>query len=85
MDRSSRRREKNSMKARIWTAVVGVPLLVLVMYFGGFMLVIGVSFLTLAGILEYTTAINRLIRPKINVLFMIILAAVLVVTIKLDY
>ena len=85
MDRSNRKGEKNSMKARIWTAVVGVPLLVFIMYFGGFLLVIGVSFLTLAGILEYATAINRLIRPKINVLFMIILAAVLVVTIKLDY
>jgi len=73
------------MKARIWTSVIGIPLIVFFMYSGGFLLVIGVSFLTLAGIIEYTTAVNHLLRPRINLLLMIILAAVLIVTIKLDY
>lgn len=95
MDRSNRRRasrrqairkqENNSMKARIWTAVIGVPLLVFFLYSGGILLVIAVSFLTLFGILEYSGAVNRLIRPKINIFFIVILAAVLIITIKLDY
>lgn len=81
----SRRAEKSSMKTRIWTGVVGLPLLIFILYSGGFILVIGVALLAFAGILEYTGAINRLVRPKINVVLMVVLAGVLMLTIKLDY
>ncbi|MGV8906825.1 MAG: phosphatidate cytidylyltransferase [Acetobacterium sp.] len=73
------------MRTRVWTAIIGIPLLVFILYTGGFVLVMGVSFLTLAGVTEYTTAINRSIRPKINLGFMLILAFMLTITIKLDY
>lgn len=81
----SRRAEKSSMKTRIWTGVIGLPLLIFILYSGGFILVIGVSLLAIAGILEYTSAINRLIRPKINIFLMVFLAGILMLTIKLDY
>ena len=81
----SRRAEKSSMKTRIWTGVIGLPLLIFILYSGGLILVIGVSLLAAAGVLEYTSAINRITRPKINVVLMILLAGVLMVTIKLDY
>lgn len=81
----SRRAEKSSMKTRIWTGVIGLPLLIFILYSGGFIQVVGVSLLTIAGILEYTSAINRLIRPKINIFLMVLLAGGLMVTIKLDY
>lgn len=81
----SRRADKSSMKTRIWTGVIGLPLLIFILYTGGFILVVGVSFLAFVGTMEYTRAINRLIRPKINVVLMIILAIMLMVTIKLDY
>lgn len=81
----SRRAEKSSMKTRIWTGVIGLPLLIFILYSGGFILVIGVSLLAIAGVLEYTSAVNRLIRPKINIFLMVFLAGVLMLTIKLDY
>jgi len=73
------------MHKRVWTAIIGILLLIFILYTGGFVLVIGVSFLTLAGVIEYTAAINRSIRPKINLGFMLILAFMLTITIKLDY
>ncbi|MDD3305602.1 MAG: phosphatidate cytidylyltransferase [Acetobacterium sp.] len=79
------RAEKNSLKTRIWTGVIGLPLLIIILYLGGFILVIGVSALAFMGIIEYTRAINRMIRPKINIMLMIILATMLMATIKLDY
>ncbi|MBP8031806.1 MAG: phosphatidate cytidylyltransferase [Acetobacterium sp.] len=79
------RAEKSSMKTRIWTGVVGLPLLILIMYLGGFILVLGVSALAFFGIIEYTRAVNRMFRPKINRILMIALAVMLMVTIKLDY
>lgn len=79
------RAEKSSMKTRIWTGVVGLPLLILIMYLGGFILVLGVSALAFFGIIEYTRAVNRMFRPKINRILMIVLAVMLMVTIKLDY
>lgn len=79
------RAEKSSMKTRIWTGVVGLPLLILIMYLGGFILVLGVSALAFFGMIEYTRAVNRMFRPKINRILMIALAVMLMVTIKLDY
>jgi len=79
------RAEKSSLKTRIWTGVIGLPLLIIILYLGGFILVIGVSALAFMGIIEYTRAINRMIRPKINIMLMIILATMLMATIKLDY
>ncbi|KNZ42470.1 phosphatidate cytidylyltransferase [Acetobacterium bakii] len=73
------------MSKRVWTAIFGVPLLVFILYQGGFFLVIGVSFLIFGGTVEYTTAINRSLNPKINLLFMLFLAAIITVSIKLDY
>lgn len=73
------------MHARVWTAIFGIPLLIFILYTGGFVLVIGVSFLTLAAVTEYTNAINRSIRPKINLYFMLLLAVIITITIKLDY
>ena len=81
----SRRADKSSIKTRIWTGVIGLPLLIFILYVGGFILVIGVSILAFVGTMEYTRAINRLIRPKINVILMIVLSIMLMVTIKLDY
>lgn len=81
----SRRAEKSSMKTRIWTGVIGLPLLIFILYTGGFILVIGVSILAFVGTMEYTRAINKMIRPKINVVLMVILTVMLMVTIKLDY
>lgn len=81
----SRQAEKSSMTTRIWTGVIGLPLLIAVLYYGGVFLMVGVSLLVLVGILEYTGAVNRLINPKINVLLMLLLAVALMVTIKLDY
>lgn len=80
-----KRAEKSSMKTRIWTGVVGLPLLIAIMYLGGFVLVIGVSALAFFGIIEYTRAINRMMQPKINRILMLALAAMLMITIKLDY
>jgi len=79
------RAENSSLKTRIWTGVIGLPLLIIILYLGGFVLVIGVSVLAFVGTMEYTRAINRLIRPKINVILMIFLSIMLMVTIKLDY
>jgi len=73
------------MSKRVWTAIIGIPLLVFILYQGGFVLVIGVSFLILGGTIEYTGAINRSIRPKINILFMLLLAAIIGISMKLDY
>lgn len=73
------------MRTRVWTGVIGIPLLIFILYTGGFVLVIGVSLLTFAGVMEYTNAINRAIRPKINLVFMLLLAAMITITIKLDY
>lgn len=81
----SRRAEKSSMKTRVWTGVVGIPLLVIILYSGGMVLAIGVSLLAFAGILEYCGAINRLVHPKINIIVMVVLSVILMVTIKLDY
>lgn len=83
--RESIRAEKSSMKTRVWTGVIGIPLLIFILYSGGIILAVGVSLLAFAGILEYTGAINRLVRPKINIVVMLILAAILMLTIKLDY
>ena len=80
-----KRAEKSSMKTRIWTGIVGLPLLIAIMYLGGFVLVIGVSALAFFGIIEYTRAVNRMFRPKINRILMIALAVMLMVTIKFDY
>lgn len=80
-----KRAEKSSMKTRIWTGVVGLPLLIAIMYLGGFVLVIGVSALAFFGMIEYTRAINRMMQPKINRILMLALAAMLMITIKLDY
>ncbi|OXS25291.1 MAG: phosphatidate cytidylyltransferase [Acetobacterium sp. MES1] len=73
------------MKTRIWTGVIGLPLLIFILYTGGFILVVGVSILAFVGTMEYTRAINKMIRPKMNVVLMIILTVMLMVTIKLDY
>ncbi|HEY5537382.1 MAG TPA: phosphatidate cytidylyltransferase [Acetobacterium sp.] len=73
------------MRARVLTGVIGIPLLIFILYTGGFVLVICVSLLTLAGVTEYTSAINRSIRPKINLVFMLLLATMITITIKLDY
>lgn len=81
----SRRAEKSSMKTRVWTGVIGLPLLIIILYTGGFILVMGVSFLAFVGTMEYTRAINKMIRPKINVFLMIVLAIMVMMTIKLDY
>ncbi|WP_373481597.1 phosphatidate cytidylyltransferase [Acetobacterium sp.] len=81
----SRRADKSSMKTRIWTGVVGLPLLIFILYTGGFILVMGVSILAFVGTMEYTRAINKMIRPKINAILMIFLTVMLMVTIKLDY
>lgn len=81
----SRRAEKSSIKTRVWTGVVGIPLLVIILYSGGMVLAIGVSLLAFAGILEYCGAINRLVRPKISIINMVVLSVILMVTIKLDY
>ncbi|WP_303866992.1 phosphatidate cytidylyltransferase [Acetobacterium wieringae] len=81
----NRRAEKSSMKTRIWTGVIGLPLLIFILYTGGFILVVGVSILAFVGTMEYTRAINKMIRPKMNVVLMIILTIMLMVTIKLDY
>lgn len=81
----SRRAEKSSIKTRVWTGVVGIPLLVIILYSGGMVLAIGVSLLAFAGILEYCGAINRLVRPKISIINMVALSVILMVTIKLDY
>ncbi|MBU4540649.1 MAG: phosphatidate cytidylyltransferase [Firmicutes bacterium] len=81
----SRRAEKSSMKTRVWTGVIGLPLLIIILYTGGFILVMGVSFLAFVGTMEYTRAINKMIRPKINVFLMIVLAIMVMTTIKLDY
>lgn len=81
----SRQAEKSSMTTRIWTGLIGLPLLIAVLYYGGVILMVGVSLLVLVGIFEYTGAVNRLLDPRINVLLMLILAAALMVTIKLDY
>ncbi|MEA4804442.1 phosphatidate cytidylyltransferase [Acetobacterium wieringae] len=81
----NRRAEKSSMKTRIWTGVIGLPLLIFILYTGGFILVVGVSILAFVGTMEYTRAINKMIRPKMNVVLMIILTVMLMVTIKLDY
>lgn len=81
----SRRAEKSSIKTRVWTGVIGIPLLVIILYSGGMVLAIGVSLLAFAGILEYCGAINRLVRPKISIINMVVLSVILMVTIKLDY
>lgn len=73
------------MKTRVWTGVIGLPLLIIILYTGGFILVMGVSFLAFVGTMEYTRAINKMIRPKINVFLMIVLAIMVMTTIKLDY
>lgn len=73
------------MRKRVWTSIIGILLLIFILYTGGFVLVIGVSLLTFAGVLEYTNAINRSIRPKINIMVMLLLATILTITIKLDY
>ena len=82
----SRRAEKSSMKTRIWTGVIGLPLLIFILYTGGFIQVIGVSFLAFVGDHGiYPGPFNKMIRPKINAVLMLILAIMLMVTIKLDY
>ena len=75
------------MRARVLTAIIGLPLLFFILSQGGIVLVFGVSFLTFAGVLEYTFAINRdrELRKKISAIFMLILASAISITIKLDY
>ncbi|MGL4605872.1 MAG: phosphatidate cytidylyltransferase [Eubacteriaceae bacterium] len=73
------------MSKRVWTAVFGIPLLIMMLVFGKGFLTVGVSLLSLVGIMEYTKAANRVIRPKIKPLMMAALSMVVTVTIRLDY
>lgn len=59
-----KRAEKSSMKTRIWTGVVGLPLLIAIMYLGGFVLVIGVSALAFLALLSIPGPSTGCFDPK---------------------
>lgn len=75
----------SSLKVRVVTALVLLPLLGLILYRGKTALAVGVLILTFIGMLEYTAAVNRLIHPKIRYSLMLVLSFLMVMTIKLDY
>lgn len=81
----ARKAEKGSMKTRVWTGVIGLPLLIFIFYSGGIVLTVGVCLLALVGILEFTAAVNHFTRPRIRYTEIILLAGILMLTIKLDY
>jgi phosphatidate cytidylyltransferase len=73
------------MKTRVWTGVIGLPLLIFIFYSGGIVLTVGVCLLTFVGTLEYTKAANHFIRPRIRTFEILLLAGILMITVKLDY
>ncbi len=85
MAQPKKRQKKSSLKVRVLTSVIGLPLLGIILYMGQGALVIGVSLLTLIGTLEYTAAVNHILRPRIRYSLMLSLALLMVLTIKLDY
>ncbi|WKY43591.1 phosphatidate cytidylyltransferase [Eubacteriaceae bacterium ES2] len=80
-----KKKDNSSLRTRVITSVVGLPILIGILALGGVWLVVGVLILTLVGTLEFSSAINHLIIPRISYAFMLILSFLMVVTIKLDY
>ncbi|MGL4548913.1 phosphatidate cytidylyltransferase [Eubacterium aggregans] len=73
------------MRKRILTAVVGLPLLFAMLYFGGIYLFITCVVLTSIGLWEYAKAVNRRLDCKIRFPFLFILGILILCFMKLDY
>ena len=73
------------MTKRIITAVVGIPLLTFLLYKGDLYIFLGNLTITIIAILEYTFAMNKILKPKINVPLMVILTILLVYTMGYNY
>ncbi len=85
MVQPKKKKQKSSLKVRVLTSIIGLPLLGIILYLGQGALVIGVSLLTLVGTLEYTAAVNHVLKPRIRYTLMLSLSLLMVLTIKLDY
>lgn len=73
------------MSKRVVTALVGLPLLIAMLIFGKGFLTVGVILISFVGIIEYTNVVNKVLRPKINLILIMILALGILITMRLDY
>ncbi len=73
------------MKTRIITAVIGIIILALVLYAGGWVLFAGVLAISLIGTVEYTNCLNHKFQDKLSVWPGLIMSLIIVITMKFDY
>lgn len=73
------------MKTRVLTAVIGLPLLFAVIYFGGWWVVALVFALTLVGLREYVSAVNTRSRHPLNYTYLAVLSVLILVAMRMDF
>ncbi len=73
------------MKKRILTAVVGIPILFLMLSCGGYCIFATCLVLTALGLFEYATAMNLKLEQPISYIFIELLGLIITVIMKFDY
>lgn len=73
------------MKKRVITAVIGLPLLILIVWLGGWYLTAMVLALSLVGMYEYSKAVSNGLERPINRGLISVLTIILVAVMRTDY
>lgn len=73
------------MQKRVLTAVIGLPLLFLILVLGNYVLFAAILIISSIGLIEYSNAVGRWLEEGINLIFMLLLGAVVIITMKFNY
>lgn len=73
------------MAKRIITAVVGLPVLIGLLYLGGYYVMGVCIILSVIGMNEYVRGVNKILDHPIKYVFTMLLAAIIVVAMKFNY
>lgn len=70
---------------RILTALIGLPILIFIVWFGGWLLTLGVVFVTLVALWEYTQALGKVKQLKPSYFLLAALSLIILFLMKFDY
>lgn len=73
------------MKIRILTAVIGLPLLIFIVYIGGWILAAALAIVTLIALNEYKNVLSKGANIKISYILMALLTLLLLLFMKTDF
>lgn len=73
------------MRARVLTAIIGLPLIFIMIWLGGWFVFVTTYFLSIVALKEYVNAVNHNNRNNVNFILLVILTTIILLLMKFDF